>query len=118
MFNRPAYPLTANDTDLGDVAEMTAVWVSRFIATSSSLPDVNALAGHREEIEALAARLPAWQSAYLDALRAGDVDAAGATVGDLDQTILALEADLNDALESIAEELAAQRSVMLSDLEN
>ena len=116
MFNRPAYPLTADDTELGDVAEMTAVWVSRFIATSSSLPDVNALDGHREEIDALAARLPAWQSTYLDALRAGDVDAAGATVGDLDQTILALEADLSDGLQSIAEELAAQQSALLSDL--
>ncbi len=118
MFNRPAYPLTADDTEIGDVAEMTAIWVSRFIATSSSLPDVNALEGHRMEIDALAARLPAWQSAYLDALRAGDVEAAGATVGDLEETILALEADLSTALQSIGEELADQQSALLSDLQD
>jgi hypothetical protein len=116
MFNRPAYPLTAEDTELGDVAEMTAVWVSRFIATSSSLPEVNALDAHRGEIDALAARLPEWQSTYLDALRAGDVEAAGATVGDLEATILTLEADLSEAMESIAAELVDQRSALLSDL--
>ena len=118
MFNRPAYPLTAGDTEIGDVAEMTAVWVSRFIATSTSLPDVNALDGHREEIDALAARLPAWQSAYLDALRAGDVEAAGATVGDLEETILALEAGLSEGVSSIAEELAGQQSDLLTDLQD
>ena len=117
MFNRPAYPLTADDTEIGDVAEMTAVWVSRFIATSSSLPEVNALESHRSEIDALASRLPAWQSTYLDALRGGDVEAAGAAVGDLEQTILGLEADLNEAVQAIAVELSDQRSGLLSDLQ-
>ena len=117
MFNRPAYPLAADDTEIGDVAEMTAIWVSRFIATSSSLPEVNALDGHSAEIDALAARLPDWQSAYLDALRAGDVDAVGATVGDLEETILSLEADLDEAVKTIAQELEAQQSALLTDLE-
>ncbi len=117
MFNRPAYPLTAEDTEIADVAEMTAIWVSRFIATSSSLPDVNALDGHREEIDALAARLPAWQSAYLDALRSGDVEATGATIGDLEETILALEADLSERVQSVAGDLAGQRTALLTDLE-
>lgn len=117
MFNRPAYPLTADDTEIGDVAEMTAVWVSRFIATSSSLPEVNALEAHRSEIDELAARLPEWQSTYLDALRADDVDAAGAAVGDLEETILGLQADLIETVQSIATDLADQRSDLLADLQ-
>jgi len=118
MLNRPDYPLAAGDTAIGDVAEMTAVWVSRFIATSSSLPEINALDDHRQEIGALAARLPEWQSAYLDALRAGDVEAAGATVGDLERTIIALEADLNEGVRAIAAELADQSSGLLADLQS
>jgi hypothetical protein len=116
MFNRPAYPLTADDTEIGDVAEMTAVWVSRFIATSTSLPDVNALESHHVEIDTLAASLPDWQSRYLDALRAGDVEAAGAAVDDLEDAVLALESDLSDGLRSIAEELSDQRAALLAEL--
>ena len=47
---------------------------------------------------------------------AGDVEAAGATVGDLEATILSLGADLSQAMESIATELGDQRSALLSDL--
>ncbi len=116
MFNRPAYPLTADDAEIADLAEMTAIWVSRFIATSSSLPDVNALDAHHQEIDALAATLPDWQSRYLDALRSGDVEAAGAAVSDLEDAILTLESGLSENVRSIAEELADQQSALLSDL--
>lgn len=118
MFNRPAYPLTADDAEIGDIAEMTAVWVSRFIATASSLPAVNTLEPHRLEIDALAAELSDWQSTYLDALRAGDVEAAGSTVGELEDAILGLEVDLAEAVRVIAEDLAERRSTLLADLQS
>lgn len=117
MFNRPAYPLAADDMEIGDVAEMTAIWVSRFIATSASLPDVNALESHHAEIDALAVTLPDWQSRYLDALRAGDIEAAGAAVGDLEEAVLTLESELSDGVRSIAEELSDQKAALLAELE-
>jgi hypothetical protein len=116
MFNRPDYPLTVSDTDLGEVAEMTATWVSRFMATSSSLPNVNALEAHHTAIVDLASRLPDWQSRYLDALRAGDVIAAGDVVGELETSIALLETDLNDAVAEVAAELTGQRAALMADL--
>lgn len=116
MINRPNYPLTVNDADLGEVAEMTATWVSRFIATSSSLPSINALEPHRSGIVDLAGRLPQWQSRYLDALRAGDVNAAGDVVGELETSIALLETDLDEAVAEVAAELTGQKAALMADL--
>jgi hypothetical protein len=116
MLNRPDYPLSVNDEELGDVAEMTATWVSRFIATSSSLPSVNALDDHRGAIVDLADRLPSWQSRYLDALRAGDVAGAGEVVGELEASIGLLETDLATAVSAVAVELTGQRTALMADL--
>ena len=116
MFNRPDYPLEVTDVELGDVAEMTATWVSRFIATSSSLPSVNALEAHRNAIVELAGRMPDWQSRYLDSLRSGDVPTAGEVVGELERAIAGLEKDLATALSAVADELDDQRTALVADL--
>ena len=95
---------------------MTATWVSRFIATSSSLPSINALEPHRSGIVDLAGRLPQWQSRYLDALRAGDVNAAGDVVGELETSIALLETDLDEAVAEVAAELTGQKAALMADL--
>ncbi len=118
MFNRPDYPVTVNDTDLGEVAEMTATWVTRFIATSSSLPEIGGLEDHRLSVLAMAEYLPKWQSTYLDALRAGDVEVAGTAVSDLHGRVIQLGEGLNAGMSQVADKLESEQSAIVAAIDS
>lgn len=117
MANRPDYPHSTSDTELAPVAEMTATWVTRFISMSTSLPEVSVFDSHLDQVVALADSLPAWQSAYLDALRTGNTDSAGARIGELERQVGLLEAELADDLMDASKAFESKQTTMLEALD-
>ena len=101
VMERPALPTAGEPEQASAAAERLVLWTTGVTEVLSAAPELEGFSEHRNVAAEFTTAVEALQTGYLDALRAGDTEAATQALIELDTSVKALEATIEPAVEAV-----------------
>jgi hypothetical protein len=99
VLERPALPTAGEPEQASEAAERLVMWATGLTDVLSAAPALDEFSQHRAAAEEFTETSEAVQTRYLDALRAGDTEAATEALIELDAAVQALDATIEPAVD-------------------